>query len=110
MGLFFPNRFFLYRKPFLIDAYCKDKFGGTGELSNWESFFSWQQEFNSKKWVLAGGLSSNNITSALNSTGAKYVDVNSGVEKEAGIKDHEKMVEFSQKFLPHCDSSLAYNV
>ena len=96
-GVIFPKSILPLSETFLIDAYCKDKFGGTGELSNWESFFSWQQEFNSKKWVLAGGLSSNNITSALNSTGAKYVDVNSGVEKEAGIKDHEKMVEFFSK-------------
>ena len=96
-GVIFPKAILPLAETFLIDAYSKDKFGGTGEISNWDSFSSWQQEFNSKKWVLAGGLFSNNIMSALNSTGAKYVDVNSGVEKAPGIKDPKKLKLFFQK-------------
>ena len=109
-GVIFPKSILSLSETFLIDAYCKEVWR-TGELSIGRAFSVGSRNLIQKKWVLAGGLSSNNITSALNSTGAKYVDVNSGVEKEAGIKDHEKMVEFfSKKFLPHCDSSLAYNV
>ncbi|MAL86999.1 MAG: hypothetical protein CMI23_11665 [Opitutae bacterium] len=58
------------------------------------SFYNLKNEFSSKGWVLAGGLSPDNIISALNSTGAQFLDVNSGVEKIVGIKDYAKMTEF----------------
>ena len=93
-GVSFPKSILSLAETFLIDAYCEDKFGGTGKVSNWESFYNWKNEFNSKEWVLAGGLSPDNIISAINSTGAQFLDVNSGVEKMAGIKDYAKMTEF----------------
>jgi phosphoribosylanthranilate isomerase len=41
--------------------------------------------------VLAGGLPPENIARAVSGTGIRNLDVNSGIESAAGIKDHEKM-------------------
>ena len=44
-----------------------------------------------KNWILAGGLSPDNIREAIDFTEAATVDVNSGVEAAPGIKDPEKL-------------------
>ena len=93
-GLGFPESILPLAETFLIDAYSEDKFGGTGERSNWDGFYRWQREYNSKKWILAGGLSPNNIEFAVNTTDARHVDANSGVEKSPGVKDHTKITNF----------------
>ena len=90
----FPESILPLAETFLIDAYSEDKFGGTGERSNWDGFYRWQREYNSKKWILAGGLSPNNIEFAVNTTDARHVDANSGVEKSPGVKDHTKITNF----------------
>ena len=38
-------------------------------------------------WMLSGGLNSDNIHSAIHATGAKMIDVSSGVESAPGVKD-----------------------
>ena len=48
--------------------------------------------------ILAGGLSPDNAQRAVNVTGAKYIDVNSGVEQAPGIKDRKKLNELFQIF------------
>jgi len=45
-------------------------------------------------WMLAGGLTPGNVTEAIRMTGARQVDVSSGVETAPGIKDTELMREF----------------
>lgn len=42
-------------------------------------------------WLLAGGLSSENLEEAVTVSGASGVDLNSGVESEPGIKDKNKL-------------------
>jgi phosphoribosylanthranilate isomerase len=70
------------------------KFGGTGKLANWNGFARWQNLYKTKNWILAGGLSSQNIESAVKATQAKLIDVNSGVENSPGVKDHSLLKEF----------------
>ncbi|AKO98134.1 Phosphoribosylanthranilate isomerase [Marinovum algicola DG 898] len=45
-------------------------------------------------WMLAGGLTPDNVGDAIAMTGATQVDVASGVESAPGIKDAEKMAAF----------------
>lgn len=45
-------------------------------------------------WMLAGGLTAENVVLAIQMTGAKQVDVSSGVESEPGVKDPAKIRAF----------------
>ena len=45
-------------------------------------------------WMLAGGLHAGNVAEAIRLTRAPCVDVASGVERQPGIKDREKMIAF----------------
>ncbi len=65
--------------------------GGNGIAFDWKliSEFNWELP-----WMLAGGLNSGNVATALKLTNAKQVDVSSGVEKSPGIKDHKEIRKF----------------
>ena len=58
--------------------------GGNGLAFDWRLLAGrkWQ-----KPWMLAGGLSPENVARAINLTGARQVDVSSGVESAPGVKD-----------------------
>ncbi len=45
-------------------------------------------------WMLAGGLTPENVGEAIRSTGAAIVDVSSGVEDQPGVKSSEKIRRF----------------
>jgi phosphoribosylanthranilate isomerase len=45
-------------------------------------------------WILAGGLTPRNVVGAIRKSGAKAVDVSSGVEKAPGVKDPAKIKRF----------------
>jgi len=45
-------------------------------------------------WMLAGGLTSQNVAEAIKLTGATQVDVSSGVEMAPGVKDNTKIAAF----------------
>jgi phosphoribosylanthranilate isomerase len=47
-----------------------------------------------KPWMLAGGLTPANVAEAIRLTGARQVDVASGVESAPGEKDHDKIAAF----------------
>lgn len=47
-----------------------------------------------RPWMLAGGLGPHNVADAIRLTGARQVDVSSGVESAPGVKDHAKIAAF----------------
>lgn len=54
-------------------------------------------------WMLAGGLTPENVQQAIQLTGARQVDVSSGVESAPGVKDPTKITSFvsaAQDILP----------
>jgi phosphoribosylanthranilate isomerase len=48
-----------------------------------------------RPWMLAGGLTPANVAEAIRLTGARQVDVSSGVESAAGVKDHALIAAFT---------------
>lgn len=47
-------------------------------------------------WLLSGGLDARNLAEAVGVTGARLVDVSSGVESAPGVKDVDKIAAFLQ--------------
>ena len=45
-------------------------------------------------WILGGGLTADNVGNAVGVTGARMVDVSSGVEDSRGLKNQKKIKEF----------------
>ena len=65
--------------------------GGNGISFNW----NWLSDASLETpWFLSGGLNISNINEAIKITGAAAVDVSSGVEDKAGIKNTQKIIEF----------------
>mgnify|MGYP001553610348 CR=1 FL=1 len=91
----FPQVLMQFCDTFVVDAYAKDKYGGTGHSgSNWQRYLDWTHLYQHKRWVLAGGLAPENVREALLCTGAEMIDVNSGVESAPGIKDAARLGQF----------------
>ena len=65
--------------------------GGNGLTFDWRLIANRRW---SVPWMLAGGLIPENVGEAISLTGARQVDVSSGVEEAPGVKDLEKIREF----------------
>lgn len=83
---------FPHARAILFDAYHPDEYGGTGLRFDWRLL----QNYRGKAWVLAGGLTPENVAEAVRISGAQAVDVSGGVESSGGIKDKQKMAAFLQ--------------
>ena len=68
-----------------------DRTGGHGLAFDWSILKGWQAP---KPWILAGGLTPENVKAAVAATGAPAVDVSSGVERLRGLKDRELVRAF----------------
>ncbi|HJS87642.1 MAG TPA: phosphoribosylanthranilate isomerase [Acetobacteraceae bacterium] len=58
--------------------------GGNAAPFDWSLLSGWEPPV---PWLLAGGLSPGNVAGAISATGARAVDVSSGVEVARGVKD-----------------------
>jgi phosphoribosylanthranilate isomerase len=67
--------------------------GGNAAQFDWSLLRDWHAP---APWVLAGGLTPNNVAEAIRVTGATTVDVSSGVEKTRGMKDPALIRAFIQ--------------
>ena len=74
----------------LLDTYVEGVPGGTGETFDWALI----PKGLSKPIILAGGLTSANVSQAIAQVQPYAVDVSGGVEKSKGIKDHDKIRAF----------------
>ncbi|WOJ95687.1 phosphoribosylanthranilate isomerase [Congregibacter brevis] len=73
----------------LFDAWRPDAPGGTGDTFAWDRLPKLR-----KPWILAGGLTADNVSKAIEQVGPPAVDVSGGVESAPGIKDPERMRAF----------------
>lgn len=80
----------------LIDAKPPDDAdlpGGNGLAFDWRLLAGRRRW--AKPWMLAGGLTPENVAEAVRLTGARQVDVSSGVETAPGVKDAARMAAFA---------------
>ena len=73
----------------LLDTYTPDKYGGTGTTFDWNLIGT-----SASRIILSGGLDPQNVSPAVQSIRPFGVDTSSGVERQPGLKDHEKIRQF----------------
>ncbi|MBH8573403.1 phosphoribosylanthranilate isomerase [Nostocaceae cyanobacterium CENA369] len=83
-----------YVDTLLLDAYHPQQLGGTGQTLDWQML---QQFSPSCSWFLAGGLTPDNILTALSQVKPDGIDLSSGVEIKPGDKDLDKVALLFEK-------------
>jgi len=86
----------------LVDAFDPVQRGGTGKTARWDLLFPRHEAFRKSLVLLAGGLTSENISTAIETARPDGVDLASGIESQPGIKDPSKMqaiANVAEKFL-----------
>jgi phosphoribosylanthranilate isomerase len=81
-------------RAFLLDTYVADRPGGTGKTFPWEIAAKAARQ---ARVILSGGLTPDNVASAVAQVRPYAVDVCSGVEERPGRKDHRKVREFIEQ-------------
>ena len=76
----------------LIDAYHPELRGGTGQTCDWSAARDAMRY--TRFLILSGGLDEQNVGRAIAAVTPHAVDVCSGVERAAGVKDHRKLEQF----------------
>lgn len=79
---------------FLFDSKKSSALGGSGEAFDWKILNNLKSK---KDWFLSGGLNINNISEALQISGAKMIDISSGIEKIRGEKSPELIEQLMTK-------------
>lgn len=80
----------------LLDAFSPKAAGGTGETFDWALIPPPQDRTGWPPIILAGGLCSENVAEAVRRVRPYAVDVSSGVESLAGVKDPAQVRAFIQ--------------
>ncbi len=81
----------------LLDAYHPGQRGGIGETIAWSLALEFKAIYPERRLWLAGGLTPENVTEAVNGVQPYAVDVASGVEDTTpGVKNLEKVARFIQ--------------
>jgi phosphoribosylanthranilate isomerase len=89
-------------RAFLLDAAVPGQYGGTGRPLDWEvlgrtvggPLVRFGATGSGRPWLLAGGLTPENVAEAIRTARPFGVDVASGVEASPGRKDAGKMRSF----------------
>ena len=84
------------KETFLVDAYSKYHFGGSGEKIDFDLA---SKASGLGKMILAGGLTPENVEEAIEKVKPWAVDVCSGVESHPGIKDMRLVEKFIKKII-----------
>jgi phosphoribosylanthranilate isomerase len=83
-----------------IEAYVLDGVNfGSGVTFDWKesNVEAIRQLFGTKKLVLAGGLNPDNVAEGIRIFSPDIVDVSSGVERDGGGKDHDRIIQFTKQ-------------
>jgi len=74
----------------LLDAHHPTLLGGTGQMIDWSSLQAFSPNC---PWILAGGITPANVSTALSEVQPDGIDLSSGVEHAPGDKDLVKVAE-----------------
>ena len=91
---------------FLLDTYVKGDRGGTGQVFDWSLVAGLNLN---RPVILAGGLSPENIISAITALRPYGVDINSGVEDGPGKKNHARLKDMIELII-RCQENPAEEV
>jgi phosphoribosylanthranilate isomerase len=78
-------------RAILFDKHSDESYGGTGKSFDWGALRDIKL---SKKVILSGGLTPENVSAAIEIVKPYGVDVSTGVEDSPGRKNHAKMRKF----------------
>lgn len=78
----------------LLDAYNPQMLGGTGATLDWKTLQQFQPGC---PWLLAGGLTPDNVLDALKQVNPNGIDLSSGVERAPGDKDLDKVAKLFER-------------
>jgi len=81
-------------ESWLLDAFVAGQLGGTGARFNWDLAKQAIADGGSRRVLLAGGLTPENVAEAVEQVQPYGLDVSSGVESAPGRKDRDKVRRF----------------
>jgi phosphoribosylanthranilate isomerase len=84
-------------KTLLLDAYRPGAWGGTGATLPWDELESLSADWPDVRWLLAGGLTPENVAEAIEQAKPFGVDVAGGVEASPGHKEAAAVRRFSER-------------
>lgn len=88
----------------LLDPKVEGEYGGTGQTLSWKLVSQHYDQERNPPLILAGGLTPDNVSEAVQTVHPFGVDVSSGVEREKGVKDVEMIRAFVRNARLHSES------